>query len=174
MQQGGRQLALHPLAEREFADLFAQERAELEQLVEFLERRRVLRLRNFVDGLVDQKGLDRGQVPQELLLLAHHQGEAAQVGRLAPVGGVAQDRSRPAGRVEQAGQDLEGGGLAGPIWPEKTDHLAGRDIERDLVNRLHGLVLAGEEGPQAAGQPRLLLVDLIVFGEVIDVDLRRH
>jgi hypothetical protein len=48
---------------------------------------------------------------------------------LAAVRDVAQDRDFAAGWVEQAGQALERGGLAGAFGSEETDDLGLGDIE---------------------------------------------
>jgi len=102
MEQRGRQLALHALAQRQLAHLLLEQRLQAEQIVEFFQRRLVLRLGDVVDGLVDEKGLDGRKVPQQLLLLAHDQRELFEVSGLALVRREAHHRRHAAGGVEQA------------------------------------------------------------------------
>src|SRR6185503_9918720 len=42
---------------------------------------------------------------------------------------------RPRGRAKQAGEALDGRGLAGAVWSEKSIKAAGRDSEIDSVDR---------------------------------------
>jgi hypothetical protein len=49
---------------------------------------------------------------------------------------VAGDRGLPRVRPGQRGQDLDGGGLAGPVRPEQAENLAGPDVEAEPVEGL--------------------------------------
>src|SRR5262245_49787255 len=49
-------------------------------------------------------------------------------------------------RVDQCAQHLDGGGLAGPVRPEKAEHLAGGNLEIDPANRLDLAVALGQSG----------------------------
>lgn len=42
---------------------------------------------------------------------------------------IAGDRRAPAGRLEEPDQHLDRRALAGAIWPEKAENLAGLDVE---------------------------------------------
>ena len=95
VEQGGDQLHLHPLAERQLADRLVEQLAarpsrSTSSSCVLLELRRV----DAVDLLMQAERLLRGQVPPELVLLPHHQGEAAAIGVLALPGDVAQHAGR--------------------------------------------------------------------------------
>ncbi len=46
----------------------------------------------------------------------------------------AADRRRTAIRRQKSGQHLHGGGLAGPVGPEKTEHFTRLDVKRQIVD----------------------------------------
>ncbi len=74
VQQPGGQLALHALAQRQVAHRFLEQRPQLQQLIQFLERGLVFGLRQAVDGLVEQERIGGGDIPAQAVALAHHQG----------------------------------------------------------------------------------------------------
>ncbi len=77
-----------------------------------------------IDLLVQAKRLLGGQIPPELVLLAHHQREPAAIGVLALPGHEAHHAGGAAGGIDDAGEQLERGGFAGAVGAEKGDELA--------------------------------------------------
>src|SRR4029079_15443498 len=108
-----------------------------------------LRARQAVDRADQLERVERGQVPLELVPVAHHHRDPAQEVALPLRRRVAQHPRLDRRRIQQAGQHLEGGGLAGPVGPEEADDLAGRDLEADPIDRLD---LARVASNQAAGR----------------------
>ena len=103
---------------------------------------------------MELEAIGGGQVPPELVLLAHDQRELAAEG----VGAAPRGRSRArsavaAGRVDQAREHLEGRRLPRPVGPEERDHLARLDREADAVDGVDFLVLAAIEPPEAPSRP---------------------
>ena len=96
---------------------------------------------------MEAERLGGGQVPPELVLLAHHQGEAAAVGVVALPGDVAQHAGLAAGGIDDAGEQLERRGLAGAVRAEEGDELALLDVEIDAADGLDLAVLAVERAP---------------------------
>ena len=70
VEEGGDKLHLHALTEGEFAHHRAELVADLEQLDEFIEGGLALRLGQAVDVPQQMEGLDGGEVPPQLILLA--------------------------------------------------------------------------------------------------------
>src|SRR3954447_3783106 len=70
---------------------------------------------------------------------------------------------RPAGRVEQAGDQARRGGLAAAGLPHQAERLALHDVERHAVDSVHGADLALEQDPAR---------DREVLDEVADLDQR--
>ena len=73
---------------------------------------------------------------------------------------------------DHAGEQLERGGLAGPVGPEKGDELALLDRQIDAAHGLTRAVLAAEQPAERGEQPLLLLIDAIRLGEPGDFDCR--
>ena len=125
-----------------------------------------------VDLLVQPERLLRGQVPPELVLLPHHQGEPAAVGVLALPGHVAHHAGRAAGGRDDAREQLERRRLAGAVGPEEGDELALLDRQIDAAHRLHVAILAVEQPAQRGQQPLLLLIDAVGLRQPVDFDDR--
>ena len=85
-------------------------------------------------------------------------------------GHVAQHRALARGRVQQARQHLQGGGLAGAVGAEEADHLARLDVEGDPVDGLHGAVRRRTRLVRAAPSPGVALGHLERLGQGGDVD----
>ena len=136
VEQRRHQLALHPLAQRQLAGRLVDEVADLQQLDQLAHRLVGLRARDVVDRAVHGVGLRRRQIPEELLLLPHHQRDELQEARVAILGDVRPDPHRARRRVQQAGQHLERGRLPGAVRAEEADALALADLERQLLDRL--------------------------------------
>ena len=170
VDERGRELALHPLAERERAGGLVDQVSQLEQLGELGEGAAELGLGHLVDGPVEGEGLRGREVPEELLLLAHDQGDLLEERVLAALGHVAVDPDLAGRGEEQAGEDLEGGGLPRAVGAEEPHPLAAGDLERDAVHRLHHGGDAPEERAQGGLESRRTLVD----GVVLPQSLHRH
>ena len=106
-----------------------------------------------IDLLMEAERLGGGQVPPELVLLAHHQGEAAAIGVVALPGDVAQHAGLAGGGVDHAGEQLERGGFAGAVGAEEGDELALLDVEIDAADGLDFAILAVEQPRNAARRP---------------------
>ena len=73
-------------------------------------------------------------------------------------------------RVEQPGEHLERGRLAGAVRSQKTDHLARRDVERNTVNRDDLLGLSVKEGADGRAEARLPLRDVVGLAQIANAD----
>ncbi len=131
-----------------------------------------LRRVDAVNLLVQAERLLRGQVPPELVLLPHHQGEAAAIGVFAPPGHIAHHPGRAARGIDHAREQFERGGFAGAVGPEKGDELAGLDRQVDAAHGLHLAIRAMEQPPHRGQQPLLLLIDAVGLGQAFDFDDR--
>src|SRR5262249_30001181 len=76
-------------------------------------------------------------------------------------------------RVEQAGQHLERGGLAGAVGSEEPDPLAALDPERHAVDRLDHVVAPAEHRAQRGRDAGRTAVHAEVLAEAVDGDHRR-
>src|SRR5882672_9797221 len=170
VEQGYRQLALHPLAQRELPGGLAEERAQVEQLRELRHGGIVLLAWDVVDGAVEQEGLGGRQVPEELLLLAHHQRDLLEEAALALFRREAGDGHSPLGRVQEARQHFQRGGLAGAVRTEEPDALSSADRERDVLDRLHVLVGPVEERAQGGREPRRAPMHPVPLAQPFDLD----
>ena len=174
MQQRGRELALHALAERELPRGLVDEFTEHEQVDELRAPRRVIGGRHTIDGAIEPEGLLGRQIPEQLLLVAEHERDAlaervAAGPRIAP----GHLRAARAGE-EQPGEHLERRRLSGAVGAEKGNGVAALDRERDIV---HGANLSiartrerGERAPDS-GVAHLHIVRLAQPGRD---DGRRH
>ena len=82
----------------------------------------------------DRKRLARGQVSRNPMPFRQI-SDATPGFRIAD--GQAAHAGRPFGRVREAKEDLDGGGLAGPVRPQEPEELAGADREVDAVEGRH-------------------------------------
>jgi hypothetical protein len=168
-----RWLHLHALAEREAADLDVELVAHVEHLGEVVEGLPVARVGNAVDLLEQEETVGGGQVPPELRLLTHDEGDRTAEAVVA-LPWVVAEHARPARRrLDDAGQHLDYGGLAGAVGPHETHDLGLVHAERDLPHGVLGDSLPPEQRPHRAEQPRGLLVDVKRLGESLDFDHRR-
>ena len=170
VEQGGDELHLHAFTERKLADHDVHLFAHGEKVEQLVERRLILFGGQAVNVPEEEKGLDRGEIPPELVFLAEHQGEDAPVG-VFPPRGVESGHARAARAGEnEAGQHLQGGGLAGAIGSQESDELALTDGETDVVGRPGFLELAPEQAFHAAPKAGLLLVGAEHARQVLDLD----
>lgn len=170
VQQRRDQFALHPLAQREFADRAVELGVEAEHPGQFVDAAFGLVVGHVVDRGVDVQRVHRGQVPHELLLLAHDQRDLPQEVGLAVERGVANDFGPAAAGMDQPGEHLERGGLARAVRAEEPDDFAGADLEARLLDGFDVVVLAIKKVPHGAAQPRLFVRDAISLGELIRND----
>ena len=112
----------------------------------------------------------RGQVPPQLVLLPHHQREAAAVVVVALPRHVAQHARLAGRRRDDAGEQLERRGLAGAVGAEKGDELALLDVEVDAAHRVDVAVLAVKQAAQGGAQAFLLLIDAIGLRQSANFD----
>ena len=151
MQQGRHQFGLHPLTQGQLAHGAVQFLPQFQHLGQFVDAAGGLPIVEAIHRRIHPQGVEGGQIPDQLLLLTHHQGDAAQEFRLAPGGNMAGNLQPPAAGMEQPTQHLEGGGLAGAVGAEKTHHLAGLDPEVEIPHGLNRAVLAPQEMAQGSG-----------------------
>ncbi len=65
---------------------------------------------------------------------------------------VAAELDPPARRQVEAGQQVDERRLAGAVRADQAEHLVGRELEIDVLERLDALEDAGDaEGPERAG-----------------------
>src|SRR6202021_1845041 len=103
-----------------------------------------------VDGAVQLQRLARREVPPELVLLAHDEGELPPEGVLPLPGPEAHDPGVAARRVEEAGEHLEDRRLPRAVRAEEADQLPLLDAEGDAVGGAGLLVPPGKEAAQRA------------------------
>ena len=125
-----------------------------------------------VDLLVQAERLGGGQVPPELVFLAHHQGEAAAIGVFAPPGHEAHHAGSAAGGRNHAGEEFQRGGLARPVGAQEGDELALFDLEVDAADRLDQSVPPAKQPADGRAEPFLLLVNAIGLRQPFDFDDR--
>ena len=156
--------------ERELAGGLVDHAAQVEQLDQLADAGFELRPRDLVDGPVQGEGLGRRQVPEELLLLPHHQGDGLEEGVLATGRDEAGHPYLAGAGMEEPGEDLQRGGLARPVRAEEPDALPGSHGEGDAVDGLDRLVAAPEERADRCAEPRLAPVDLVLLAQLADLD----
>ncbi len=114
----------------------SQKEERAEQLVELAEADAVFTLRHPVDVPQDREGLTHRQVPPQLGALPEHRPDVACVALALPVRDDARDARLAGGRGEDAGEHLDGGGLAGAVRAEQREQFAGRHLEGDVADGL--------------------------------------
>ena len=174
MEQGRGELALHPLSEGQLANLLVQDGPKIQQIRELLHRLEVVAMGNFIDRAVHEEGFARRQVPDQLVLLPHHQRDLAKKLRLAIKGAESADADFSAGRKEQARQNLQRCGLSCAVGPEESHDFPFPDFKGHILNRPNGLVLPREERLQGAKESGLLVVHFVELGKMTDRYLDFH
>src|SRR5438876_1037702 len=104
MQKCRDQLHLHALAERQLAYRLARQLFDAEHLGQLAERALELVRGERIDFAMKLKAVGRGQVPPELVLLAHDEGETPAKGILALPGDVAEHLGPARGRIDEPGE----------------------------------------------------------------------
>ena len=170
VEQGGDELHLHPLAERKFANRPAQQAMDVEHLGQAIAGLLELLRIDVINMLMQPERLGGRQVPPELVLLAHHQGETAAIGVFAFPGHVADHRSRATGGGEHAGEQFQRGRLARPVGPEKGDEFARFDRQIDAADGLDGLDIAMKKPANGSPESLFFLKNAVRFRQLGDFD----
>jgi hypothetical protein len=120
VQQRRREVATHPLAERQLPHRRRQEVAHLEQRREVVEVLAVAVARDPVDRAQQFEGLDQREVPVELTALAEHDADVARV--LLALGPRHQtcDGGGARRRHEDAREHLDRRRLPRAVWTQET------------------------------------------------------
>ena len=163
-------LHLHALAQRQVADRLLDQVLQLQQLDELIPRALVGLRVQVIYRLEQLVGIDGRDIPHQLVALPGHQGDLAQIVVLPLVGQVAEHPGFAAGWVEQTGEHLERGGLAGAVGPQEPYHLSRLHLEADRSDRPHVFLLAADEALERGHQPGRALGNSIRLGEVLDLD----
>ena len=106
-----------------------------------------------IDGLVDPQRLDGGQIPEELITLAHHERDPRQELGAAFLRREPEDTDGAMSWIQQAGKTLQCGGFACPIGPQEADHFTIIDAKRHVVHRPHQLIAPMQQCLQRRTQP---------------------
>ena len=115
----------------------------------------------------------RRQVPPELVLLPHHQGEAPAIGVLALPGNVAHHAGVPPVGLITPESSLSVVVFARAVGArERRRTRPARHRQIDAAHRLHFAVLAAEQPAHRGPQPFLLLIDPVGLRESFDFDDR--
>ena len=174
VKQPGRELHLHPLAERELTDRLVNERPEVEQVGELIEGPLELIIGDLVDLLEDPERVRGRDIPDELAAIPHEERHLAEVRVLATPRDEAEDPCLAARRVEQPRKRLQRGGLPRPVRAEEADDLAGLDGERDPRDRRDVFVASLHERAQRRAETGLALRDPERLAKIANLDDRAH
>ena len=136
VQHARGQLAAHPLAQRQRPHRPVEQVGGVEQVGQHRDPRRRLGARQAVDAAEQRQRLARRQLEPQLRALAEQRADAhRQLPPLLPRH-QAEHLRGAAGRVQDAGQHLDRGRLAGAVRADVREPLAGLDGERDALHRL--------------------------------------
>ena len=173
VQQRRGDLAAHALAERELAHRLVQQPARAAAAPTSSSRiARVAVLRHAVDVAQQVEALDHRQVPPQLGALAEHHADPRHVAAPAARQGTSPSTSQRAGRrLEDAGEDLDGGRLARAVGADQADQLARARAEADAGQRLDRAPAAVEQPLDRAQRARVALGDAIGLRQLLDEDL---
>jgi hypothetical protein len=149
VQERRHELELHPFAERQLADRLEHELPHAEHVDELVARPLEAGGVEPVDLLVEAEALGGGQVPPQLVPLAHDEREPAPkiVGPLP--GHMAEHPGRAAGGRDDPGEQLEEGRLAGAVGAEQGHELAAVHGEVHAAQGLDHAARAVEQAPHA-------------------------
>ena len=150
VQQRRRELAAHPLAERELTHRRVEQRAELEQRHQFLQAAAVSTCVDFVDAPQQLEGVAGRELVPELRSLTEYGPDAKREGPALPRGRHAEHADLSCVGVKNARQDLERRRLAGAIRSDEGDAFARLDRERQVVDRDHRARPRGDKVPKAS------------------------
>lgn len=74
--------------------------------------------------------------------------------------------------MDQAGEHVEGGGLAGAIGPRESHHFTGLDLKSDIAHRRDIFVGPLQEMAQGAGKARVLGGHAVGLAKPVSADER--
>src|SRR5262249_14889912 len=130
--------------------------------------------RNVIDSAIHLQGFRWRKVPEQLLLLSHHQHDFFEECILAALRHVAAYPDFSLAGMQQTGEHLEGGGLPRAVGAEKAHSLTRCDFKGDPVHRSYCGVGAVKNGAQRSKHARRTLVHLIILTEPQSGDHRRY
>src|SRR5207248_2184635 len=98
-----------------------------------------------IDLAVQLEAIGGGKVPPELVFLTHNEGKAAPEGIRPLPRREAEHAGGTARWVDQARKHFQGRGLAGAVWSQEGDHLAGLNGKVDSLDGPNFLVFSPVE-----------------------------
>ena len=170
VQQRGREVAAHALAERKFADGHVEQFGQAEDLIEKFHALVVVALRNVVDAAQEFEGFDGRDVPPELRALAEDDADGFYIGGTLAPGDKTIRENFARRRHQDARQHFDGCGFAGAVGADVADHFAADDFKIYVFNGFDGLVFAMKKIPQAAEDAFAPAETAVVLGEGVDRD----
>lgn len=117
---------------------------------------------------MESKGFLGGQIPPELVFLAHDQRESSAVFHIAQPGGEAHDGCRAARGVDYAREEFQGGCFPSAVGAEESDEFAGFDAKRNPADGIDRFVFTVKKPANGFPEPLLFLVDAVGFCELVD------
>jgi hypothetical protein len=121
---------------------------------------------------VEPETLGGGQVPPELVALAHDEGEPPAKRVLPHPGDVPEDAGGAAGGRDDAREQLEKRGLARTVGAEQRHEFAASDPQVHPAERLDDPAGAVEQAADARREALGLVMDAVFLGESLDLDHR--
>ena len=96
---------------------------------------------------------------------------ASRCAGVPPIGGAVEHDAAAVRRIE-AGDDVDAGGLAGPVGADEAEHLAGGELQADAVERAEAAeafhnVFDAEQRAQGTRMPRRVNSETRPFGRNI-------
>lgn len=174
MKQRCGKLAFHSFAQGQLARGFVRERADFEHRIELAECFRIGAFRHAVDGSILIERFDGWQVPDELLLLPHHQRYGAQEIGVPALRYVVGDGHFAARGMQEARKYFQRRGFSGSIGSEKPDPLSLLDGKGQIGNRNDGFGLAPQYGSKCGDEPCRPLVNLVNLRESANANRGAH
>jgi hypothetical protein len=165
VQQGGHQLQLHALAQRQVADRPQHQVAHPQHVDEFVPGALEAGGLDAVDLAVQPEALGGRQVPPQLVPLPHHQREAAAEGVGPLPGHVTEHGGHAPGGRDDAGEEFEERRLAGPVGSEQGHELTPADGQIHSAQGFDHAAVAPEQAADAGQQPLGLVVHPVFLGQ---------
>ena len=171
MQQGRGDLGAHPLAQRQLAHRLVQHPLQPQQGDQLVAVGAVAGGFDAIDVGQQVESLGDRQVPPELAALAEHHADPRHMGDAVGEGHAAVHQHHAGVRLQDARQDLDGGGLARPIGPDEAQQFARLQGKGDVPQGLDRAVAAMDQTLDRAQQAGIAFGDAIGLGQVLDEDL---
>jgi len=127
-------------------------------------------LRDVVDAAEQLERFYGGDVPPELRALAEDDADRFYVGGALAPGNEAVRGDFARSRHQDAGEHFDGGGFAGTVRADVTDHFSAADFKIDVFYGFDGLVFAMKKIRQAAQDAFAPSETAVVFGEGVNRD----